>query len=290
MKSIGKNIWSQNTNNLRSKLAINEVRASQPKVVTSFSQLVEEIAVISFHNPEFAIFYRGQRTEHFVNGGYCSIYPSILRDLRVSGSRRLYLPQRYEILEKADELLLEEFEELGWDGEKTINKFPEVSWAILQHYEICDTPLVDITTSLRVACSFAAQHEARSGIIYVFGLPHTNGSISYYADEEMINLRLLSICPPVAFRPHYQEGYLVGTFPTTPIRRRTLPYDLSRRLLAKFRIRKRRFWDDNFHEIPLSALFPANDEMEQMAQRIYSELERWCSNKGFQQTLLPSRA
>lgn len=290
MKSIGKNIWAQTTTNLRSKLAINEVRASRPKVVTSFSQLVEEIAEISFRNPEFAIFYRGQRTEHFVNEDYCSIYPSILRNLRGSRSRRLYLSQRYEILKKADELLLEEFEILSWEGETTINKFSEVSWAILQHYEICDTPLIDITASLRVACSFATQHEDDSGVIYVFGLPHTNGSISYYADEEMINLRLLSICPPVALRPHYQEGYLVGTFPTTSIRRRTVQYDLSRRLVAKFRIKKRRFWNSDFHEIPESALFPANGEMEDMAQRINSELESWCSNKGFQPTLLPSRA
>jgi len=192
-------------------------------------------------------------------------------------------------LNKADELLLDEFKSKEWDGESVIVKFPEVSWAILQHYEICDTPLLDVTSSLRVACSFALQHDENTGIIYVFGFPHTNGSISYYADEELINLRLLSICPPVAMRPHFQEGYLVGTFPTTEIIRRTVHYDLSRRLIAKFEIQKRNFWHSKFHEIPRNALFPPADGMERLARRIHQSLQEWCSNKGFQSTLLPSR-
>jgi hypothetical protein len=128
-----------------------------------------------------------------------------------------------------------------------------------------------------------------SGIVYVFGMPNTNGSISYYADEEMINLRLLSICPPVALRPHYQESYLVGTFPTTVVTRRRVQYDVSRRLLAKYEIIKRRFWDNDFQEIPKEALFPKNDEMEKVAKRIYVELQKWCSSKSYQSTLLPSR-
>ena len=120
-------------------------------------------------------------------------------------------------------------------------------------------------------------------------MPNTNGSISYYADEEMINLRLLSICPPVALRPYYQESYLVGTFPTTIITRRTVQYDVSRRLLAKYEIIKERFWDNDFQEIPKDALFPKNDEMEKVAAKIYDKLQKWCSNRGFQLTLLPFR-
>lgn len=290
MKPITKKIWSQNTTNLRTKNTAREVRKSSPKRVLKFQTLVKEIASASFQNPDMSIFYRGQKSEHFVNKPFCSLYPSILRNFRGSKiKRRLFLDRRYKILEKAASFLLSEFDEMNWEGRSVLKKFPEVSWAILQHYEICNTPLLDVTTSLRVACSFALQHEEKSGIVYVFGIPNPNGSISYYADEEMINLRLLSICPPVALRPHYQEGYLVGTFPTTIITRRTVQYDVSRRLLAKYEIIKERFWDNDFQEIPKDALFPKNDEMEKVAAKIYDKLQKWCSNRGFQLTLLPFR-
>jgi len=289
MKPLTKTIWSHESADSKTKQYVSEIRQSLPKPVRSFRALVKEIAKISFNNPDLAIFYRGQKREHFVTRSYTSAYPSILRNLKGRRPSRLFLSQRYEILYKADELLLNVFESKEWDGESVITKFPEVSWAILQHYEICDTPLLDVTSSLRVACSIALRHNRNEGIVYAFGFPHTNGSISYYADEELINLRLLSICPPVAMRPHFQEGYLVGTFPTTEISWRTVQYDLSRRLIAKFVINRKKFWDTSFHEIPQKALFPRVDRMERLASGIHKSLQDWCFNKGFQSTLLPSR-
>ena len=32
-------------------------------------------------------------------------------------------------------------------------------WSILQHYEICDTPLLDVTQSIRIAASFASRSQ-----------------------------------------------------------------------------------------------------------------------------------
>ncbi|WP_456445910.1 FRG domain-containing protein [Thiolapillus sp.] len=289
MKPLTRKIWSHESIDTKLKQYVRDIRQSRPKIVRSFRTLVKEVAKISFNNPDLAIFYRGQRKEHFVKEGYASAYPSILRNIKSSRKSRLYLNERYDILNKGVELLLDTFHAQDWDGLAVIDKFPEVSWAILQHYEICDTPLLDLTSSLRVACSFALRHEDNSGIIYVFGFPHTNGSISYYADEELINLRLLNICPPIAMRPHYQEGYLVGTFPTKEIKRRKIEYDISRRLIAKFRILKGSFWNSSFHEIPEDALFPNSDKMEGVAREIHQELRTWCSNKGFQSMLLPSR-
>ncbi len=290
MKPLTKKIWSHESNYTGKKQYVREIRESAPRHVSNFRSLVKEIANISFNNPDLAIFYRGQKREHFVTKNKTSAYPSILRNLKnQTSSSRLFLSQRYEILNKADELLLDAFESKEWNGESVLTKFPEVSWAILQHYEVCNTPLLDVTSSLRVACSFALHDNAKNGIVYAFGFPHTNGSISYYADEELINLRLLSICPPVAMRPHFQEGYLVGTFPTTEISKRTIQYDLSRRLIAKFEISRDKFWDSSFHEIPQKALFPGVDRMEQLAMSIHEILRDWCSNKGFQPTLLPSR-
>ena len=78
-----------------------EIRKSSPKRVESFRNLVKEIALASFQNPDMSIFYRGQKREHFVNEPFCSLYPSILRNFRDSQiKRRLFLDRRYLILEK----------------------------------------------------------------------------------------------------------------------------------------------------------------------------------------------
>lgn len=289
MKSLTKKIWSHESNENNTRYFVRQIRESEPKTVKTFKSLVKEMAEISFKNPELAIFYRGQSKEHFVIKKKTSAYPSILRNIKNQSKSRLFLSQRYQILCQAEELLLDEFENNGLEGKSVITKFPEVSWAILQHYEICDTPLLDVTSSLRVACSFALNNDKEKGVVYAFGFPHTNGSISYYTDEELVNLRLLSICPPIAMRPHFQEGYLVGTFPTTEISKRTIQYDLSRRLIAKFEINRNRFWNSSFQEIPQMALFPSYDKMERLASKIHKSLHEWCSNKGFQSTLLPSR-
>ena len=289
MKLLTKKIWSHESNKIGSKQYNKEIRLSSPQPVRSFRALVKEIANISFHNPDMALFYRGQKREHFISKNTTSSLPTILRNFKGQRPNHRLLSQRYLILNKANDLLLGAFGSKEWEGESVITKFPEVSWAILQHYEICDTPLLDITSSLRVACSFALQHRGKKGIVYVFGLPHTNGSISYYADEELINLKLISICPPVAMRPHFQEGYLVGTFPTSEIKRRTFQHDFSRRLIAKFEIERVKFWSKDFHEIPETALFPRIDRMERLARRINMSLKEWCSTNNIQSTLLPSR-
>jgi len=289
MKQLTKKLWSQSSITSGERQYVREIRKSRPMKVRNYQSLVKKVAEIAFNNPELALFYRGQKREYKSRANGTSIYPAIYRKKSDSRKSRVYLEERHEILDKADELLVKEFDKNRLGGTTVLRKFPEVSWAILQHYEICDTPLLDITHSLRVACSFALHDSETSGIVYVLGMPHTNGSISYYADEEQINLRLLSICPPAAMRPHFQEGYLAGTFPSYQSGPRIVQFDVARRLVAKFEIQKSRFWGRNFHEIPRKALFPANDQMELSAKKIYSDLKAWSSNKGFQSTLLTSR-
>lgn len=289
MKPLTKKIWSHRSLETGEKQYSREVRKSDLVSVRSFRTLVNKVAEIAFNNPDLALFYRGQKREHKSRLYGTSLYPAIYRR---QGDRRrpsAFLEERFTILDEADGHLIKAFEDSKLYGLSVLRKFPEVSWAILQHYEVCETPLLDITSSLRVACSFALRHRSSTGVLYVIGLPHTNGSISYYADEEQINLRLLSICPPVAMRPHFQEGFLVGTFPTYEHSRRSIQFDVARRLLAKFELVKKRFWDDDFHEIPEEALFPDQDEIKAITDELRAQLSQSSSNKGFQPTLLTSR-
>lgn len=295
MKKLTIKIHSHKSTNTGEKQYVQEVRESEPASVRSFRRIVHKVAEIACKNSGLALFYRGQKREHKPTLRRTSMYPSIYRKQGDNRPLNRVLKERYSVLCEADRLLIKAFGESGLDGWSALRKFREVGWAILQHYEVCETPLLDITSSLRVACSFALRHGSSSGILYVIGLPHTNGSISYYADEEQINLRLLSICPPVAMRPHFQEGYLVGSWPTdNPFVGRSrfmtrTRFDVAGRLVAKFKLVKETFWNRDFPEIPNKALFPSKDKMTGVTDNIRSQLKQWSSDKGFQPTPLTSR-
>jgi len=269
MLRIKTKVWSHTSSKDREKHFISDVLASEPKEINSFQHLVENIAEISYRNPEHVLFYRGQDRDYQKTlrnvGLVSSFYPSIYRNPG-KALTVVEVIKRFKNLEGFSIRLIEKFSEEQIDGHEKLSKFPELSWAILQHYQVCDTPLLDATHSLRVAASFALNGNKSDGYLYVFGFPHPNGSITYSVDEELLNIRLLSICPPQARRPYFQEGFLVGTFPSHRLAKHP-SLDIGRRLIAKFRLKKQKFWDTHFHAIPNGALYP-NDEMEKICEKL----------------------
>ena len=147
-----------------------------------------------------------------------------------------------------------------------------LQWSVIQHYEVGQTPLLDLTHSLAVACSFAQDgRDGDDALVYVFVLPHIANRISVNSEHELINIRLLSICPPDALRPFFQESYLAGTWDVTDkyADKRTL--DFNRRLLAKFTIPNgRRFWGRGFGPIPRELLYPRRDKVSGLCEQIIS--------------------
>ena len=123
-----------------------------------------------------------------------------------------------------------------------------------------------------MAASFALNDAKNAGYLYIFGFPHPNGSITYCVEHELINIRLLSICPPEAQRPYFQEGFLVGTFPSKRLRKHP-SLDLGVRLIAKFKLVAQNFWDGNFHAIPSAALCPSDDRIMKICSELKTETE-----------------
>lgn len=261
MLKIPTKVWSHVSSAKGEKNFVSEVLESESREVDSFRELVRHVAEISYRNSEHVLFFRGQHKDYQKNlrnkGLVSSFYPTIYRKpgatLTVAEVKK-----RFETLEKFSMRLIEKFSGERIDGHEKLSKFPELTWAILQHYEVCATPLLDVTHSLRVAASFALNENEHDGYLYVFGFPHPNGSITYSVDEELLNIRLLSICPPEAHRPYFQEGFLVGTFPSHKIAKHP-SLDIGRRLIAKFRLKNLKFWDEHFHAIPNEALYPDDD-------------------------------
>lgn len=244
-----------------------KITTSKPIPVDTFRELVEATAKFAFFNKDYMLFYRGQNSDYHNKGGGSTFYPAIYR-----GD---YLPHRellnrFDILKGSSEALVDLFESKKIEGFKDLKRRKLIQWSVIQHYEVCDTPLLDFTHSLRVACSFAhMKNKGKNAYIFVFGFPYLTNRISLNTEHDLVNVRLLSICPPAALRPQFQEGYLAGTDEVTDSYDSKTELDFNNRLIVKFEIpTDKSFWGTNFHQIPESSLYPKTDPIKDLCDQI----------------------
>lgn len=259
-----------------------QIRADPGFSITSFSQLVNCVAKLAFNNREHVLLFRGQKHEFkTVDDHLTVIKPSIFRSWP-NEDRNATLPSKFKKLKRAEQLLLDEWDEQELEDNAHIARHRIIRWAILQHYEICATPLLDVTHSLRVAASFAKRNSIQQyGFLYVLAAPQLSGAITASAEAGLQILRLSSICPPSARRPHYQEGYLLGEYPDFQAvddkhNYKYYELDFCRRLIAKFHLQfAHHLWDDpDFPLLRRTALFPSGkDRLADIAAVIRDELD-----------------
>ena len=258
----------------------NEIRSDIGVQVASYPELVEKVAQLSFHNQEHVLLFRGQAKEYPNSKGNSSIKPSIFRPIKGTKPPDSFeLSRRYQILDRAGHILADEFNCTAFLGRQRIVRHRLLRWAILQHYEICGTPLVDVTHSLRVAASFATNDAIDTDpVIYVLAVPSISGSISASSEQGIQTIRLSSICPPEARRPYFQEGYLLAEYPDLASINEKENYrpheiDFGRRVIAKFRLPREGFWSRDYTAIPNEALYPnERDPLVEFSERIKSRL------------------
>lgn len=240
--------------------------------IGSFSDLVREVAQLSYLNKDHLLFFRGQARDHRNKAGSSTLYPSIYRGERVS---REQLDLSFSILDSSASRLCALFKSEELSGHRDVRRRRYVQWSILQHYEVCSTPLLDLTHSLLVACSFAflATKEG-DPFVFVFGLPYVTNRISVNSEHDIVNVRLLSICPPAALRPYFQEGYLAGTDEVRAEFDSKSELDLNNRLIAKFRLvnGRKRFWDGGVRAYGLGVLYPDDDRVRHLCESIKTDV------------------
>ncbi len=276
---------------------VKEVSEDPGYPVKHYTDLVHHVAKVGYENPRYNLFFRGQSKDWKVEvkekkgriSKRSSIVPRIFRGGKLTMATKANMDESLRKLECASERLIHIRTAID-ERDQRLNLYPEIRWALLQHYDIVDTPLIDVTQSLRVAASFATKNG--SGFVYVFGLPPLQGSISYFVDEHMLAVRLLSACPPNAERAHFQEGYLVGHFPTDEHNHKKVhigkTLNLSNRMVAKFFVPdQRKFWTAGFEAIPEEQLFPPDDPIlchlepiKQYLEKDFLELSKRPSTKG----------
>lgn len=239
--------------------------------VPNFRAIVEHVARLAYANPDVLLFFRGQNKDYQSKAGGTTLYPAIYRGDALAARE---LQHRFDLLDQAARLLVDRFKQAGIDGHRELRLKRYIQWSILQHYEVISTPLLDFTQSLRVACSFAQlQSSDPTCYIFVLGLPYLTHRISIDSEHDIVNVRLLSICPPAALRPYFQEGYLAGTADVTTEYDSKTELDFRNRLIAKFAIpRASSFWGAGFEQIPETALYPKGDEVLDLCKRLKEEL------------------
>jgi hypothetical protein len=237
-----------------------DVARAEPYHVRTYRELMEHVARLAYLNREVLLFFRGQPRDHLNRAGRSTLYPSIYRGDPLSTPE---VQARFRRLTIASRRLRDIFVRRKIDGHADLARRPLIQWSILQHYEVCHTPLLDLTHSLRVACSFAQVATKSSPVIvYVLGLPYIMNRISSNSEQEVVVVRLLSICPPSALRPYFQEGYLASTEDITSEFTDKPELDFNRRLIAKFAIpNSEAFWGPGLSRMPDNQLFPAEDSM-----------------------------
>lgn len=273
-----------NKGNISTKMlennAIQEVVKNRPDKLTdtirstfidinSYEKLVKEVAELSYLNQDYMLFFRGQNKNYQPNK-LTTLYPSLYRGRLIKEE----LDYRVDVLEIASNMLKEYLKDLNAKksviGIGEILRINKIQWSILQHYEVCDTPLLDITHSLRVACSFAQLGcEDDYCFIYILAMPYLTGRISINSEHDLTNIRLLSISPPQALRPYFQEGYLACTEYVFDDYEGKTELDFNRRVLGIYRIpNSKQFWGSYFEKYNEDLLFPQKDEVREICAEI----------------------
>ena len=241
--------------------------------VDTYRELVEFCAALAYLNKDHLLFFRGQGVDFKNKNDKSTFYPSIYRGDYL---QKREVEHRFDILSQASSKLVDLLSTRTKDGTRELKRKKYIQWSIVQHYEVCGTPLIDFTHSLRVACSFAQLENGNDhAYIYVFALPYITNRISINSEHDLINIRLLSICPPDALRPYFQEGYLAATSDIEHEYDSKSELDFNRRLVVKFRIpNTSQFWGKDFKIIPRSALYPQDDVFHSICKEIEVDVKR----------------
>ena len=246
------------------------VRTSEGHRVADYFELAAKIAELQFRNRDYVLLYRGQKCDWHTKGSKhigSTLMPTIFRIPEAMNDRH-WLSERFARLKQCEEKLVREFQNLNVIGIEEIAKYRILRWAIIQHYEINPTPLLDVTQSLRIAASFAShQNNTNDAYLYVLGVPNVSGAITASAEAGLQTIRLASVCPPTAMRPHIQEGYLLGEYPEIGDIDQKNNYalhdvDFGKRLVAKFRFDPKEFWTKSgqFQVVGPKALYPSEKD------------------------------
>lgn len=171
MEIVGsQTIWGLYATGADPEIASNTVvRKSPGHVVKSYVELAQKVAALQFLNREHVLLFRGQSTDYRTSANLSTMKPTIFRS-RSHGKvpSRSALAARFSLLRTAEERLLQRYSAEALLGADRLARHRLLRWSILQHYDVCATPLLDVSQSLRVAASFATSDDSPDAFVCMF--------------------------------------------------------------------------------------------------------------------------
>lgn len=248
--------------------------------INNFTDLMDLVAFLAVMNKNHTLLFRGQT---------CNIspLPTLLRarwappgvdqgiTFDLDGARDHYWKQ----LELVGDLIYPVLRDEGLPRWRHMKCRSYARWAVIQHYELWPTPVLDFTTSLRIAASFAfgLRKHAANGYLYIFctsrlrsDLMNLPSRVDNEPAESLLAFRLNSVCPPKARRPHLQDGALISAYPMdNSSDLKSTNSSLLSNLVAKVELTNNgHFWSDEFPIHNKASLLPdiEQDELHQKLQ------------------------
>ncbi len=292
-------VWSFTTNGQLQQLSNDEIRAQEACPVWDFQDLMRKVAQLQYSNSDHLLLYRGLKKEYVNvegNNHLTTLKPSLFH---TQGNHQhphhtgrfikpetpnVLVEQRFNTLNQASNELVRLYQAHHGVNHQRMTRYRILQWAILQHYGVCGTPLLDVTQSLRVAASFACLENATDyGFVHVLAVPNLSGTLTASAEADLQVIRLASICPPTAQRPHIQQGLLIGEYPELATWGQKQHYpqhevDPARRLVAKFRLDPRAFMQGlgNYPMLTREDLYPAelNDPLAPITAEVHQIIQQ----------------
>jgi len=244
------------------------VISTSPLVPNNYSELCDLVAKLAYFNRRYVLFFRGQDKEYKFKSRFPTIYPNYFRKLLMKQNPA---DQLKKVLDENSNKLKRKIHvrKIRFHGSFYVVGNELLRFALLQHYEICDTPLIDLTQSLYVAASFALlppvgedERGYREGIVYVIALPRNN---KIYRDDVSDNIfltNLVGITPPQAKRPYRQEAYSVTSSNLNlELIGDISHFDLAGRVVCKFKVNNSdEFWNCGMNPMTREFLLPEDDK------------------------------
>lgn len=240
--------------------------------IGSYIELADIVAFLAVMNKNLTLLFRGQTSDFkLLPSMHRSSWPANATDDR-KGNLEAKRLQYWEGLQSKEQEVVPVLRQHGLPRHRHIED-PQIRyarWAVIQHYELWPTPMLDFSTSLRVAASFAfgPVPKRSEGYLYVTGSRKLRSDLmplhhddAVERSDGVLTIRLNSVCPPSAVRPHLQEGALMSLYPfddeaaLDPSRS-----DFGSRVIAKFKlVDTGMFWTEDFPCHTKAALLPDAD-------------------------------
>src|SRR5690348_5412854 len=130
METIGKQkLWSFLARSTECRITTNtKIRTGAGHKVSTYLELAQKIAELQFRNRDHVLLFRGQGGDHRNARGNTSIKPTLFRPLSKGNPDRAILQQRFDVLARAEQVLVERYKSAGFMGLDRIRRHHVLRW------------------------------------------------------------------------------------------------------------------------------------------------------------------